>query len=54
MRAVASAWPEGPSQPVDEESTRQRRMPMEDGSEMPFFLTGGVESIVSSGGRLGR
>jgi hypothetical protein len=45
MRAVASAWPEGPSQPVDEESTRQRRMPMEDGSEIPFFSTGCVESV---------
>ena len=45
---------DGPSQPVDEESTRQCRMPMEDGSEMPFFLTRGVKSIVSSSGRFGR
>jgi hypothetical protein len=44
----------GPQQAVDEESTCQTRMPTEDGHEMPFFLTGGVKSIIPSCGRVWR
>jgi hypothetical protein len=29
-------------------------MPTEDGHEMPFFLTGGVKSVIPSGGRVWR
>jgi hypothetical protein len=29
-------------------------MPMEDSHEMPFFLTGGVNGIIPSGGRVWR
>jgi hypothetical protein len=42
----------GPQQAVNEESTRQTRTPTEDGDEMPFFLTGGVKSVIPSGGRV--
>jgi hypothetical protein len=49
-----SQWPVGPQQAVDEESTCQTRMPMEDGHAMPFFLTRGVKSIIHSGGRVWR
>ena len=44
----------GPQQAVDEESTRKTRMPTEDGHEMPFFLTGGVKSVIPRGGRVWR
>jgi hypothetical protein len=44
----------GPQQAVNEESTCQTRMPTEDGHEMPFFLTGGVKSVIPSGGRVWR
>ena len=40
-----SQWPVGPQQAVDGESTQKTRTPTEDGHEVPFFLTGGVESV---------
>ena len=43
-----------PQQAVDEESTQKTRTPTEDGHEVPFFLTGGVKSIIHSGGRVWR
>ena len=47
-----SKWPVGPQHAVDEESTRQPPTPMEDGHEMPFFSTVGVESVLPSGGEV--
>jgi hypothetical protein len=44
----------GPQQAVDEESTRKTWTPTEDGHEMPFFLTGGVKSVIPSSGRVWR
>jgi hypothetical protein len=49
-----SQWPVGQQQAVDEESTQKTRTPMEDGHEMPFFSTGGVKSVIPSGGRVWR
>jgi hypothetical protein len=42
-------WLVGLLQAVDEEWTWQTSTPMEDGHEMPFFLTRGVKGVIPNG-----